>query len=84
MQALWAAFPDLHITVDDLIAEGDRVASRTTLRGTHRGELFGAPATNRGVEVAMMTIERIAAGRIAEHWRVSDELGLFRQLGLAA
>ena len=83
MQALWSAFPDLTITVEDLIAEGDRVASRTTLRGTHDGELFGAPPTGRALTVPMMSIERIAAGRVAEHWRVSDELGLLRQLGLA-
>jgi steroid delta-isomerase-like uncharacterized protein len=83
MHALWTAFPDLSVAVDDLVAEGDRVASRTTLRGTHQGALFGAPPTGRTVEVAMMSIERIAGGRIAEHWRVSDELGLLRQLGMA-
>ena len=84
MHALWAAFPDLIITIEELISEGDKVASRTTLRGSHQGELFGAPPTGRSIEVPMMTIERIdAAGRVAEHWRVSDELGLLRQLGMA-
>jgi predicted ester cyclase len=51
------------------------------MRGTHRGELMGIPATGRRVEVAGITIERLVGGKIVEHWRVTDEVGLLRQLG---
>ena len=82
MQALWTAFPDLRFTIEDLIAEDDRVATRTVLRGTHQGEFMGAPPTYRPIEVGMISIERIANDRIAEHWRISDDLALMRQLGI--
>ena len=83
MTAMWAAFPDLTFAVEDMIAEGDRVVTRAVLRGTHQGEFAGAPATGRTIEVAMISIERVAGGRIVEHWRVSEELAMLRQLGLA-
>ena len=76
-----AAFPDLEWQIDDLIAEGDRVVARTTMRGTHRGEFFGIPATARTVEMAGIHILRIDGGKIAEHWGANDDLGLLRQLG---
>ncbi len=79
--ATWrAAFPDLQITVEDMIAEGDRVAARWTLRGTHRGDFLGVPATGRQVTVAGMEFYRLADGQIAERWAVVDIAGLLRQL----
>ena len=75
------AFPDALSTVEDQVAEGDRVVTRWRARGTHRGDLGSIPATGRRIDVEGITIERIAAGRIAEVWVVRDWLGLLRQLG---
>jgi steroid delta-isomerase-like uncharacterized protein len=77
-----AAFPDLHLTIDDLIAEGDKVVSRWTMRATHKGELFGIPATGKQVTVTGMSISRVAGGKIAESWNSSDQLSLMQQLGV--
>ena len=82
MHALWGAFPDLTFTIEDQFAGGDRVMTRTVLRGTHHGDFMGAPPTGRSIEVGMISIERVAGGRIVEHWRISDELAMLRQLGL--
>jgi steroid delta-isomerase-like uncharacterized protein len=80
--AMRRAFPDLHFTIEDVIQTPDAVAIRTTMSGTHRGDLFGVAPTHRRVAVTQMQIERIKDGRIAEHWRVTDELTLMRQLGV--
>jgi predicted ester cyclase len=74
-------FPDLEWRIDDLIAEGDKVVARTTMRGTQRGEFFGIPQTGRTVEMGGVHIMRIADGKIIEHWGSNDDLGLMRQLG---
>ncbi len=74
-------FPDMEWRIDDLIAEGDRVVARTTMRGTQRGDFFGIPPTGRRVEMSGIHILRIANGKIAEHWGSNDDLGLMRQLG---
>ncbi len=76
------AFPDLRYTIDDVVVGADAVAVRATLRGTHRGPLFGLPATGRKVEVTQFTIERFRDGRIAAHHRLTDDLTMQRQLGL--
>lgn len=76
-----AAFPDVRWTIDDMVAEGDRVAMRLTMTGTHRGEFFGIPPTGRRVEVGGTHIVRIQDDRVAEHWGHNDDLGLMRQLG---
>ena len=77
------AFPDLHITIEgDLIAEGDYVAERWTLEGTHQGELLGIPATGKRVKVSGMSISRLADGKQVEHWSVMDQLGMMQQLGV--
>lgn len=76
-----AAFPDLEITIDDQIAEGDKVCSRATTRGTHQGEIFGIPATGKVVTMTGMTIVRIVEGQIAESWVKNDVMGLMNQLG---
>ncbi len=76
------AFPDAHSTVEDQIAEDDKVVTRWRARGTHRGQLGPIAATGRGFEIDGVTIERIADGRIAEVWVARDELGLLGQLGV--
>jgi predicted ester cyclase len=75
-----AAFPDAHHTIDDLIAEGDRVVLRTTARATHRGLFEGIAPTNRSVEFTGLVVYRIANGRIAESWGEIDFLRLIREL----
>lgn len=75
------AFPDLHMTVEDLVAEGDKVTGRWTARGTHRGELMGIPASGNQVTVTGITIHRIEGGEIAEEWEMPDNLGLMQQIG---
>ena len=77
-----AAFPDQWWQIEDLIAEGDRVVARTTMRGTHRGDFFGIPATGRSVTLTGVHIMRIADDRVIEHWGNNDDLGLMRQLGV--
>lgn len=77
------AFPDLSATVEDLVAEGDKVVTRVTVRGTHQGEIeeFGPP-TGRQVEIQDITIHRIEGGRIVEEWERYDNLSILQQLGL--
>ena len=75
------AFPDLRSTVEDLIAEGDKVAGRMTTSGTHQGEFMGIPATNKRVTFSEIHIVRIANGKAVEHWGNSDDLGMMQQLG---
>ncbi|MER3404875.1 MAG: hypothetical protein C4289_06680, partial [Chloroflexota bacterium] len=76
-----AGLPDAHLMIEDLIAEGDRVVKRYTIRGTHRGELLGVPPTGRQVSLTAITVYRIANGKIAEGWAAYDLLGLLQQLG---
>jgi len=76
------AFPELRVTVEDLIAEGDRVAARLRFRGTHLGELDGIAPTGRRVDCTGIVISRIEEGKIAEDWANFDDLGMMRQLGL--
>jgi steroid delta-isomerase-like uncharacterized protein len=66
------AFPDMRVTVEDLVAEGDRVAARVTMRGTHRGVFQGLAPTGKRVEVRAMDMFRISDGKIVEHWGHAD------------
>lgn len=66
-------FPDLSITVEDVMAEGDRVAARVTMRGTHRGEFQGIAPTGKSVEVKAIDMFRISNGKIVEHWGHADD-----------
>lgn len=77
-----AAFPDVHYTVKDLVAEGDLVAVRYTLTGTHRGELQGIPATGNRVSFSGISIYRISDRLIAEAWNSFDKMELMQQLGV--
>ena len=76
------AFPDMLITVDDQVAEGDRVATRWAATGTHQGELAGIPPTGKQVKVSAMSITRFEGGKIAEEWELADQMGLMQQLGV--
>lgn len=83
--AAWlAGFPDLHFTVEGLIAEGDRVVSHSRMRGTHTGTWLGIAPTQREVTLPMIVIQRIARGKIAEDWVLVESLGFYQQLGLVA
>jgi steroid delta-isomerase-like uncharacterized protein len=76
------AFPDLHIDIEDLIAEGDKVVSRVISRGTHKGELQGIAPTGKKVSLRTIMISRIAGGKFAEDWESRDDLGMLQQLGI--
>ena len=77
------AFPDLQLTIDELIGEGDKVVARWTMRGTHLGEMRGGiPSTGKPFTVTGTTTNRVIAGQIAEAWGNIDLLGLMLQLGL--
>jgi steroid delta-isomerase-like uncharacterized protein len=77
------AFPDLQVTVEDMIAEGDRVAARVTMRGTHQGEFLGIAGTGNRIEVPGVDIVRFSDGMAVEHWGVTDNMALMVQLGAA-
>jgi steroid delta-isomerase-like uncharacterized protein len=82
LTALWTAFPDARIAVEDLIAEGDKVVFRYTFRATHQGEFMGVPATGKAVTLTGIYISRFAGGKVVEDWSSSDQLGLLQQLGV--
>jgi predicted ester cyclase len=75
------AFPDARITVEDQVAEGDRVATRWSARGTHQGELVGVDPTGNEVQITGITISRIEGSKIAEDWINYDALGMMQQIG---
>lgn len=77
-----AAFPDLHVAIEDMVAEGDKVVYRWNLQGTHRSEFMGVPPTGRELVASGIVIFRVANGRIVEAWQNYDSLRLFQQLGL--
>lgn len=80
--ALRRAFPDLEVTVNDQLAEGDKVVTRWTARGTHKGEFMGIPPTGKSAVMTGIDIDRIANGKLAECWTNSDDMGLMQQLGV--
>jgi predicted ester cyclase len=77
-----AAFPDIHETIEDTLAEGDRVVTRSTWRGTHQGAFLGIAPTGKQVSVTGIDISRVASGKFVEHWQAADNLGLLQQLGV--
>ena len=78
-----SAVSDMHQTIEDLVAEGDKVACRWSGRGTHQGEMMGVAATGKVITVTGIAIYRIANGKIQEEWDYSDVLGLMQQLSVA-
>lgn len=81
--AFLGAFPDLHFSIEDQVAEGDRVVTRWTSSATHQGELMGIAPTGNRTEVSGVTVGRISGGKLAEDWNNWDTLGLMRQIGAA-
>ena len=75
-------FPDVHLTVDDVFAEGDRVAVRWVSRGTHLGSLMGIPPTGRPIEVMGISLFQVTNGKVAMEWEGFDTMGMMRQLDL--
>jgi steroid delta-isomerase-like uncharacterized protein len=82
LRAFRTAFPDFRFTIHEQLADGDKVVNRWTVRGTHRGDLFGIPPTGKAVEFSGISIFRIAGGQMQEAWVERDEIGMMRQLGL--
>jgi len=80
-EALWAAFPDVRLTVEDLVVESDRAAVRYRLQGTHSGAYLGVAPTGLRFDVEGLTLLRLTQGRVAEEWHSPTELAILRQLG---
>ena len=77
----FVGFPDMRLVVEDVVAQGDRVAVRWTFHGTHHGEFFGNPPTGMPVTMSAIEINRLVDGKIAEHWVALDQLGMLQQVG---
>jgi steroid delta-isomerase-like uncharacterized protein len=82
IRAFRTAFPDIHWMIDEMLGEGDRVFSRFTWHGTHRGEFFGVPATGKQITVKGMVVDRVVAGKMTESQILMDGLSMLRQLGV--
>ncbi|WP_165977515.1 ester cyclase [Nonomuraea diastatica] len=81
---LHAGVPDLRVELHDMVADGDRVATRKTFHGTHRGELMGVPPSGRRLAIEVIDVVRVRDGQIVEHWNAVDRLAILRQLGPAS
>src|SRR5689334_10881275 len=81
VRGLRVAFPDLSVTEGDIIAAGDKVVLRDTIRGTHRGPFAGIAPTGRSITMSRISIFRVVDGRITENWNMVDMLGALRQMG---
>jgi len=79
---LHAAFPDGRTTIEDIVADGDKVVVRGVMTGTHKGEFLGVPATGKKVEIRGIDMIRIQNGKSVEHWGQWDTMGLMQQLGV--
>jgi steroid delta-isomerase-like uncharacterized protein len=75
------AFHDFRITVEDMVAEGDKVVARVTARATHKGEFMGIAPTGKQAAIEVIDIVRIAGGKMVERWGIFDQLGLMQKLG---
>lgn len=75
------AFPDIRAEVEDVFGEGDKVASRSTCRGTHKGDLMGMPPTGKHVSIRVICTNRFVGNRVAEDWELPDLFGMMQQLG---
>jgi len=80
---MFTAFPDMHFTIRQQIAEGDKVLTYKTFHGTHLGPFMGVAPTGRPVTMDVMDILTVAGGKITEHWTVADFLGMMQQIGVA-
>jgi steroid delta-isomerase-like uncharacterized protein len=82
ISAFHAAFPDGQLSIDQMIAEGDTVATRLTFRGTHTGDFLGIPSTGKQVVVPALDMARYTHGKLVEHWGGPDQMSLMQQLGV--
>jgi steroid delta-isomerase-like uncharacterized protein len=82
--ALHTAFPDLKATVDDILAEGDKVVIRQTWSGTHKGDFMGVAPTGKKISIVVIDIVRVVDGKFVEHWGLMDSMGLMQQIGAVA
>ena len=83
MSEFYDAFPDNHFAIDDMIAEGDKVATRYTITATHKGKYMGNPPTNKKIKLSAIEIDHIVGGKFVEGWLRFDTLAFMQQLGLA-
>lgn len=81
MSRLFIAFPDYHAIVEDMVAEGDKVATRLTASGTHQGEFLGIAPTGKQMTWTLTHINRIVGGKVVEGWQMTDRLDLLQQMG---
>jgi len=81
---VYDAFPDFHMTIDDIIVIGNRIVGRFKMTGTFKGGLMGMPPTNKKMTVSVIVISRFAGGKVVEEWERFDTLGMLQQLGLLA
>lgn len=79
--AYLGGFPDLHISIDQLLAVGDKVIGLFTFTGTHKGDLFGVAPTGKTISVRQIAIYRLESGQVIDEWEISDQLGLLEQIG---
>lgn len=82
ISAFFAAFPDIQVRIDDLVAQGDKLVTRWTATGTHRGDLMGIRPTGKTIGVTGIAIDRFEDGRSVEHWEIFNQMGLLQQLGV--
>jgi predicted ester cyclase len=80
---LIAAFPDLHVTIEDMIGEADKVMSRLVIRGTHQGTFLGIAPTGRQIETSIFNVLRVRDGQFVERWGIVDMVGMLQQLGVS-
>lgn len=80
-ETLWGAFPDVTATIEELVGEDETVAFRVTVRGTHRGEFMGVPASGNEIMIGVQNMYRFRDGRVVERWTNPDMLGLMVQIG---
>jgi len=79
---LRSAFPDFKATIEDMVAEGDKVVVRMIWSGTHKGEFMGIPASGKSVSIGVIDIIRVNKGKLVEHWGQMDSMGMMQQLGV--
>ena len=77
-----SAFPDVHLQIEDQVAEGDKVVTRFSAHGTHEGELMGIPATGKEINITGIGLNRVEGGQIVESWTEFDVMGMMEQLGV--
>ena len=82
VKMFWKGFPDISFSIEEIIAEGDKITTRFVARGTHEGEFMGIPATGNKIELGAIIISRIENGKFVEEWEEMDIMGLMMQLGM--